>query len=167
MKNTLVKSNSSLKQSTTGGAQATIKVVVFAISNLNLAFRIENVYKVLNQAPVYGLGLNGVGIAHLGDREVTVVDLHRQLFQSSIITQASKKSYLIVAQNSEGNLYGTPVAVVPALMEIPLSSIQVLPESYRQADILGCASHFCHIPQVEAPLTIFLLDVDQLVPTGQ
>ena len=163
MTNTLIKSTSSFKHFNTRDAVASLKVLVFAIDNLKLALRIENVYKVLNQTPVYGSGFNGVGIAHVGDREVTVVDLHRRLFQSSITNEASKAGYLIIAQNTQGELYGIPVAVVPALMEIPLSSIRVLPESYRHANILGFASHVAVIPKVEAPLTIFLLDVDQLL----
>ncbi len=162
MKNTLTKS--SLKQSNTRNDLASIKVLVFEMGNLKFALRIETAYKVLNQTPIYGTGLNGVGIANIGDREVTIVDLHRRLFQCSITNNSSKASYLIVTQNQEGELYGIPIAVVPALIAVPLSSIQVLPESYRNADLLGFASHFCHIPQEkEAPLTIFLLDVDQLL----
>ncbi len=164
MKNTLIKSQSSFKQSNTRDAVASLKVVVFAMGNLNLALRIENVYKVLNQTAVYGTGSNGLGIAHIDDREVIVVDLYRRLFEFSVINEASKKGYLIIAQNTKGELYGIPVAVVPALMEVPLSSIRVLPESYRHADILGFANHVCHITQEEQPLTIFLLDVEQLLP---
>lgn len=164
MKDTIINSKSlSFKQSNTRNAVASLKVVVFEMGSLKLALRIDTIYKVLNQAQVYGIGLNGLGIAHVGDREVTVVDLHRQLFQSSIINEASKKSYLLVVQNSAGELYGIPVAVVPALIEIPLSSIQVLPQSYRHANILGMATHFCYISQEEAPLTIFMLDVDKLL----
>jgi len=164
MKNTLINSKfHSLKHSNTRNAVASLKVVVFEMGNLNLALRIESVYKVLNQSPVYGIGLNGLGIAYVGDREVTVVDLHRRLFQSRIINEAFKKGYLIIVQNKEGQLYGIPVAAVPVLREIPLSKIQDLPESYRQANILGMASHFCYIPQAEASLMIFLLDVEQLL----
>lgn len=163
MKNTLIKAKSSFKQFNTPNAVASLKVLVFSIGNLKLAWRIENLYKVVNQTTVYGSGLNGVGIAYVGDREVTVVDLHRRLFQSTITNEASKAGYLIIAQNTQEQLYGIPVAVVPALMEVPLSSIRVLPESYRHADILGFASHVAVIAQVEAPLTIFLLDVEQVL----
>lgn len=163
MTNTLIKSTSNFKQINTRDAVASLKVLVFAIGNLKLALHIKNVYKVLNQTPVYGSGLNGVGIAHVGDREVTVVDLNQRLFQCSITNLASNAGYLIIFQNTQGELYGIPVAVVPALMAVPMSSIRVLPESYRHADILGFASHVAVIPQVEAPLTIFLLDVEQLL----
>lgn len=128
MKNTLIKSkSSSLRQSNTRDAVASLKVVVFEMGNLKLALRIESVYKVLNHTPVYGSGVNGVGIANVGDHEVIVVELHRRFF-------AAKGSYLIIVQNSKGELYGIPLIAVPVLMAIPLSSIQVLPESYRNAD---------------------------------
>lgn len=166
MKNTLVNSKSGFKQSNTSDAVATLKMLVFSMGDLNLALRVEDVYKVITLTQIYGMGINGVGIAHVGDRKVIVVDLHRRLFPYSITNEASKGRYLIIAQNREGESYGIPVAVVPALMEIPLSSIQVLPDAYRDADILGFASHFCHIPQVETPRTIFLLNVEQLLPVA-
>ena len=162
--NTLIASKShKLKHSNPRNAVASIKALVFEMGNINLALRIETVYKVLNQTPVYGRGNNGLGIAPVGDREITVVDLHQRLFQSRIKNAESHKGYLIITQNRNGEFYGIPVAVVPALMEIPLSRIQVLPESYRDANILGMASHFCHIPKGEASVMIFLLDVEQLL----
>ncbi len=164
MKNTLIQSKShSLKHSNIGDAVASLKVVVFEIGNLNFAVRIETVYKVMHQTPVYARELNGLRIAHVGDREIIVVDLHRRLFHSRITADASKKGYLIIVKNREGKLCGIPVAVVPALMELPLSKIQVVPESYHQANILAIASHFCYIPQAEASMIIFVLDVEQLL----
>lgn len=164
MKNVLTTSkHHSLKRSNTRDAVTSFKMVVFEIGNLNLALRVETVYKVLNQPQVYGSGLNGLGIAHVGAHKVTVVDLHWRLFQSGIINEVSKKGYLIIVQSRDGELYGIPVAVVPALKEVSLSKIQVLPESYRHANILGIASHFCQIPQGEASMMIFLLDVEQLL----
>lgn len=164
MEKTLTNSKSlNFKKSNFTDAVASLKVIFFKTGNVNLALRIETVYKVLNQAPVYGSGNNKVGIAHIGDREVTVVDLDEQLFNPNINNQASNKHYLVIAQNSKGELYGIPVAEVPVLREIPLSSIRVLPESYRHADILGLASHVAVIPDVEPPVTVFMLDVEQML----
>ena len=162
MNNTLIKAKPSSKQSNSRDTKSFLKVVVFSIGNLKLALRIETAYKVLNQTPVYGIGSSGVGIANVGDRDVTVVDLHRQLFRSSNVSEGVNKGYLLIIQNKAGELYGIPVAGVPALMELPLANIRVLPQSYRHADVFGFATHVCHIPQAEA-LTIFLLDVDQML----
>ena len=165
MKNSLIKSTSqSLKHSNTRNAVTSLKVVVFGINNLNFGLRIETVYKVLHQTPVYSSGLNSVGIAHIGDREITVVDLHRRLFQSSMTNQTQQGVYLIVVQNTDGELYGIPVEAAPALMDVPFSTIRALPESYRHADTLGIASSVAVIPQTDGtPLTLFLVDVEQIL----
>lgn len=141
-------------------AAPSLKVLVFSMGSLNLALRVELVYKVLNSTPIYGSGVNGVGIVHMGDREVTVLNLQQRLFQSSNTNENYKQGYLIVIQNTVGELYGIPVETVPALMDVPLSSIRVLPESFRNADTLGIASHVAVICQLETNLTLFLLDVD-------
>ena len=167
MKNAVVRSKlQSWKHSQAQAAVESTKVIVFGIGDVNLALPVSSLYKVVNQVPIYGSGLNGVGIAHIGDREVTVVDLQRQLFQSSHPTDANnpnKGSYLVIFKNPQGSLYGIPVAVVPTLMELPQSSIRVLPEAYRHADVFGFATHVAVISETEPPMTIFLLDVNQLL----
>ena len=140
-----------------------IKLVVFGIGSLNLALHIESVQKVINYATVYSSGLNHVGVAHLGDREITVIDLHKRLFKSSHKESGSGK-YFIIAKNSIGEQFGIVVAATPTLIDVPLSKIRALPESYRRADTLEIASHVTIIPQAAASLTVFLLDADRLVP---
>jgi purine-binding chemotaxis protein CheW len=164
MKNTLIKSKSrGSRQSNAHAAVATVKVIVFEIGSINMALHITNIYKVLDRTSIYGKGLNGVGIAHVGDREVTVVDLHRRLFQSCLLDDASKNGYLMIVKNSQDELYGIPVAAVPTLMEVPISNIRVLPESYRHADTFGFATHVAVISELEPPMTIFLLDIEHLL----
>ena len=142
-----------------------LKLVVFGIGSLTLALPIEFVNKVVNQTRVYSSGLNHMGIAHLGDSEITIIDLHRRLFKSEQTSQSGKGSYLIITKNTLGEIFGIPVTETPALMDLPLSLIRVLPESYRRADTLEIASHVAVIPQETEPLTVFLLDVDRLLPT--
>jgi len=142
-----------------------LKLIVFKIGSLNLALRIESVYKVVDRTPVYSSGLNHVGVAHMGDREVTVVDLNWQFFKTSSISDSG--GYLAIVQSTRGEFYGIPVASTPALMEVPLSRFRVLPEAYRRADTLEVASHVAVIPQHETPLTVFLLDVELLLPRFQ
>lgn len=144
-----------------------LKLVVFSMGGLNLALRIESVYKVVNHTPVYSSGLNHVGVSHMGEREVTVVDLYWRFFKGSQTHELSSTGYLVIVKNTTGELYGIPVAETPVLIEVPLSMIRVLPESYRRADTLEVASHVAVIPQEGAPLTVFLLDVDLLLPIFQ
>jgi chemotaxis signal transduction protein len=153
--------------------KAALKLIVFSIGNLHFALRIESVYKVVERTPVYSSGLNHVGVAHMGDslrdssgsREVTVVDLNWQFFQSSSISESG--GYLVIVQNTTDEFYGIPVANTPALMEVPLSMFRVLPDAYRRADTLEVASHVAVIPQGGVPLTVFLLDVQLLLPVFQ
>ncbi|MES1021824.1 chemotaxis protein CheW [Gloeocapsa sp. BRSZ] len=160
MKNAFINSRLySLKHSHSQSTVKSQKIVVFSMGNIHLALPSDAVYKVTNQMPVYGTGFNGVGLAHLGDRQITIVELHRRFF-------TAKGKYLIIAENKAGELYGIPVASVPTLMDVPLSRIQVLPDSYRHADLLAIATHVCHIPQADTLLTVFLLDVDQLLPSS-
>lgn len=144
-----------------------LKLIVFGMGSLNLALPIQSVYKVVNHTPIYSSGLKPVGVAHLGDGEVTVVDLYRQFFKASPFKESDRDSYLVIVKNTTGELYGIPVPETPILQEVPLSQIRVLPESYRRADTLGVASHVAVIPQEVAPFTIFLLDVDLLLPFFQ
>ena len=156
--------NHTSQQSNTRGEAASLKIVVFQVGNLNLAFPAKNVYRVL-KTPTYGGGSNSVGIVHIGEQGISVLDLHRRLFQSSITNQEGY--HLVVAENKAGELYGIPTTVVPALRVLPLASIQVLPDSYRHTNILGMASHYCHISGTEEQsMTIFLLDIDRLLVSG-
>lgn len=144
-----------------------LKFIVFGMGELNLALRIESVHKVVNHAPVYSSGSNHIGVTHLADTEVTVVDLHKRFFKSSLLDNSEQKGYLVIVKNTVGELYGIPVVETPTLIEVPSTMIRVLPESYRRADTLEVASHVAVIPQAEATLTIFLLDVDLLLPIFQ
>ncbi|NEP62227.1 MAG: chemotaxis protein CheW [Symploca sp. SIO2G7] len=144
-----------------------LKLLVFGMGNLNLALPIKSVHKILKYTPVYGSGVQPVGVTHLGDSEVTVVDLHRRFFKSSQTDVFNSSRYLVIVRNTTGELYGIPVADTPLLMEVPSSQIRILPESYRRADTLDVASHVAVIPQETTPLTVFLLDVDLLLPIFQ
>lgn len=168
MNNQLIPFNSS--ESTLARNRQTaslLKLVVFNMGSLHLALRIDSVYKVVNHSSTYGSGIGAVGVTHLGNSEITVVDLHRRFFRSNPINSSNFSAYLVVVQNTTKELYGIPVADTPALMEVPLSMIRVLPESYRCADTLDVASHVAVIPQDGASLTVFLLDVDRLLPIFQ
>ena len=144
-----------------------LKLVIFGMGNLHLALPIKSVYKVVNHTTVYSNGLKPIGVTHLGESEVTVVDLHQQFFQSSQSNHSPSGNYLVMVKNTIGELYGIPVADSPLVIEVPLSGIRVLPESYRRANTLHLASHVAVIPQEGAPLTVFLLDVDRLLPIFQ
>jgi purine-binding chemotaxis protein CheW len=147
-----------------GQSSRSLKLLIFSIGKLNLALPVEIVKKVLDSAPVYGSGLNHMGIARIDDHEITVVDLHKRLFHVSQQLSSDSRVYTIVARNSVGESFGILVGQTPTLQDVSLSQIRALPASYRRADTLEIASHVTVIAQKEESLTVFLLDPDRLVP---
>lgn len=143
-------------------SQEEMKVISFAIGKLNCAIHLFSVYKVVNSTRLYGKDNNWVNIMHVGDREIVILDLRRRLFPNESIDLPTERVYVIVLQNAQGDLYGIPVTGIPAIMQIPIEQIRVLPETFRQANALGIASHVAVIPQGEGSLTLFLLDVELL-----
>lgn len=141
-----------------------LKLIVFTLDRLNLAFPVEYVDKVIKQKQIQGSGINQFGIASLNEQQVTVIDLYRRVFQSEQPSNDFTDVYLVIVKNSKDELYGVAVKKTPVLRDVPLSRIRVLPESYRRLDTLDIASHVVVIPQETETLTIFLLDVDLLLP---
>ncbi|PSB05149.1 chemotaxis protein CheW [Merismopedia glauca] len=147
--------------------QQNLKVIVFAIGSLNCGINIFSIYKVVNSTRLYGDDNNWVSMMHIGDREVTILDLRRRLFPHEPVEFPSGQIYVIILQNSQGDLYGIPVSGIPSLMDIAVEQVRVLPESFRQANALGIASHVAIVPQSSESLTLFLLDVEFILDLEQ
>ncbi len=165
MNNHFLRSHHSSPSQCQQQAEHSLQFVIFEVGNLKLAVPTQLTYKVATYKVVYSSGLNPVGVTHIDNLEVTVIDLHRRLFKSNQANEFSPDNCLIIVQNLAGELYGIPTTKAPTLMEIPLSMIRALPESYRYADTLEIASHVAVIPQETSTLTLFLLDVEQLCRT--
>lgn len=141
----------------------TTKLLLFRVGQLFLAVHVVFVVKVLRYLPVHGSGLSYMGVAHLGQEDIAVVDLHRRLFHVSQQVQSGTNGYLILCKNSEGEFFGIWVGETPTLVDVAVSQIRVLPESYRTHDTLEIASHVTLIQDKEQSLTVFVLEVDRLV----
>jgi purine-binding chemotaxis protein CheW len=133
------------------------------VGSLHLALSVNAVKKVLRYIPVYSSGLNHFGVANVDGKEVTVIDLHQRLFKTPQSQISGQNGYLILAKNSQGESFATWVSNTPALQDVSLSSIRVLPESYRRSDTLAIASHVLALTDKDHTLTVFLLDVDRLL----
>lgn len=142
-----------------------IKLLVFTIKNLHAGLHIDTVQKVVNYSTVYSSGLNDYGVVNLDNQEVTVIDLHKRLFNTPQSLSETGKKYLLLAQNTVAETFAILITETPSLYDISLDNIRALPASYRQADTLKIASHVTVISQENQPdLTIFILDPDELVP---
>jgi purine-binding chemotaxis protein CheW len=127
------------------------------LRQLNLGARIESVHKILSQTAIYSSGQTIVGVAHIGDREVTIFDLHRQIFN----TELPNAGYIVVLKTTDQELVGIPVSDAPMLVEVTATEIRQLPTRYRLMDILGLASHVVRVDTEVGPQTVFLLDTDR------
>ncbi len=142
-------------------AETNISVLAFAIGNINFAVPVEAIAKVQKYTNIFSSGLNHMGVAHIDDREVTILDLQRRLFHTSAIDTVNYKGYLILIDTPIGEQFGIPVLIMPKFIKVPLSAIRVLPETYRRSDTLGIASHVAVLP--ESGLTVFMLDPEKLL----
>ena len=141
-----------------------LKLLVFDIGKLTLALPILQVQKIVRHNPLHGSGLSYVNLTHLGDREVAVVDLHQKLFKVSLPESPKHKGYFIITKNITGEPLGILVSKSPALIDVAINQIRLIPDSYRRADTLEIASHVAVIPQDdETSETIFILDLKRLV----
>jgi purine-binding chemotaxis protein CheW len=141
-----------------------IKLLVFEIGKLTLALPILQVQKVIKHQPIHGSGLSHVNLTHLEDQEVAIVDLHQKLFKISQSQISSTTGYFIISKNITGEPLGIRVTEAPTLIDVPVTKIRLIPDSYRRADTLAIASHVVVIPQKnDTSLTIFVLDLKRLV----
>ncbi|MDJ0687446.1 MAG: chemotaxis protein CheW [Xenococcaceae cyanobacterium MO_188.B32] len=141
-----------------------LKLLVFEVDKLTLALPIEQTKKVVKYTSVHGSGLNHINLAHLDDREVTIVDLEQKLFKHSQAERNNFDGYFIITKDVMGESIGILVSKMPILIDVPLSQIRLLPNSYRHSDTLEIASHVTLITQKNKPaVTIFIVDLDRLI----
>ncbi|MDJ0579564.1 chemotaxis protein CheW [Crocosphaera sp.] len=139
------------------------KLLIFQIGTLHLALPVESVKKITHYTPMEGSGTTALGLIYVDEKEMTAIDLHQRLFR---VPQPEKegRQFLILAKNSIDELFGILVPQTPSMLDLPISQIRMLPDSYRRGDTLEIASHVTRIEDNEQLLTVFILDVDRLVP---
>lgn len=130
------------------------------VGKLALACRIETVYKVINRSQIYSSGLGPTGLTHADDHTLVVIDLHRKLFNVSI---TDEPGYFVIIKSHVGHLVAIPVTTAPNLMDVQCDQIRLLPQTYRQSDTLGIASHVAVVPNEEKTLTLFIIDENALI----
>jgi len=137
------------------------KLIVFPIGALRLSVPMDNISRVINCPKIYSSGLNAAGVTTVGDRELTIIDLHQQLFACPAPADPDRPGYLVLTPGPSGEMIGIPTPETPMLLEVPADQIRELPQSYRQADTLWVASHMLRTPLEEGGelQSIFVLDM--------
>jgi purine-binding chemotaxis protein CheW len=141
-----------------------LKLLIFQVGKLYVALSVDFVKKIVKGAEIYSSGTTEVGMTQINDQNITVIDLHRRLFKQSQTLEQMTEPFLILAKNTIDEVFGILVGETPTLIDVSLSQIRVLPDSYRRSDTLEIATHVTKIQQNEQMLTVFILDVDKLVP---
>ena len=147
-----------------------VKLLTFPIGKLHLALPVDKVKKIQKYHPLHGSGISHVSLTHLGDLEVTVVDLHQKLFNTSPDDLCDDGGYFIISrplsqeESPVSECLGIRVTESPSLLDAPLESIRSLPSSYRNADTLKIASHVAVVKsETGVEQTIFIIDLQCLI----
>jgi chemotaxis signal transduction protein len=138
------------------------KFIVFQVADYLLALPISNVLKVVI-SPANSKSLTAMGLMQLGKYMIKFLDLHQQLNSSGLANRVEHLSFIVVAHDSQGELYGFSVDEPPDLVELPKDTIRSLPKSSSHSQpMIEMVSHVAVISQKEVLKTIFLLDLTRI-----
>ncbi len=148
-----------------------LRVLMFSLSKTVsestehfFALPVEGVLKVIPCPPINWAVGTGLGMTDLGSNNVTTLDLAHQFFpETSTVTNSYPFLILLKTRTSEQS--GIPVAGLPILTDIPLSTIRPVSSSYRQVAKIDFASHMAILSDTEnkKSLKIFLLGMDNII----
>ncbi|WP_017315449.1 chemotaxis protein CheW [Mastigocladopsis repens] len=137
--------------------------IVFKIADYLLALPISNVLKVVNFSAANSKRLTTIGLVQLGKYMIKVLDLHQQLDLGGLPHECDNPSFIVVAHDSQGELYGISVNEPPDIVELPPETIRSLPKSSSHGKpIIEMVSHVAVLSQEDVTKTIFLLDLKRI-----
>ncbi len=157
---------------------ATFKVIILPIANYLFAIPMSMVLQVRRCPPDLRNSPVDAEPTNLDDRPVLVLNLQLRLEQSSASSSQSSSQYaitsrrragspldqfLVLTQSRTGELCGLRVDRLPDMLDLPVSTVQALPESYRQNNLQGLAKYVAIIPKGEKKMVIYLLELEQLL----
>lgn len=150
----------------------TLKLIIFKLKaeadpnaalepiSLYLGVPIEQVARIVRYGAVHGSGQTLAGVATVGEQQVTILDLRQTVF----CVPSQQTNFLVILKSAAAELIGIPVAQSPALVDVPIADLRILPATYRQLDTLGMASHVSVAEtEEEGRQTIFLLDLEKVL----
>ena len=165
-----------------------LRVIVFKIAKYWLALPMKVVLNVRDFPSNIKESSRDNRLIHLDNRTLTLLPLKPilvkpskaklTLAQSLDKTAAVTKSpidlssvgeFLIIVKTPRGEACAIPVDKLPTMIDLPLSTIQKLPDSYSQSYLLGMANYVAvwQLPKGQSTrkegekLTIFLLDLER------
>lgn len=170
---------STLDYQTQSPNSSKVTLLIFSIDKLTLALPVEQIQKVTKYTTLYGSGQSYVNLTHIGEQQITIVDLHQKLFKIKhdelypdggyfILTKPRPITVIKEGKKTNHNFMketlGIRAVEAPLLIDVPISEIRLLPNSYRYSDTLEIASHVAITSQEnQKTQTIFILDLERLI----
>lgn len=127
-----------------------------------MALPIADVLKVINCPVGDNHGLRSMGLVQLGRHTIRVFDWHEELNSNSLSTLTNRKSFLLIARTSYGELCAIVVDEPPNLVELPLDLMRSIPQSESRSSVFKLVSYAAVVSHNEMATTIFLLDLMRL-----
>jgi chemotaxis signal transduction protein len=139
---------------------ATTKILVFSLGELHLALRLEGVQKVIKMPQIFKSGDKFLGITQFENRDVIVLDLHRQIYG---VSAPHQKGHLIIVRAVE-NTFGLAVGTLPTMLDVPQTAFCAVSDDFREQDSLGIAESIVEVALHKHQNTMaFLLDSSLLL----
>lgn len=150
-------------------AEVALRAIVFNISDYIFGLPVGAVQKIIICPPITNPIQEGIAIVNLGSQTATVLDL-RYKFAENITeetTTAIQRRFLILIATKQDHPCGIIVDRAPVIQDIPASSIEPIPPSYREVKQFNFASHLATLPSLETgnkadPVNIFLLGMEDI-----
>jgi purine-binding chemotaxis protein CheW len=141
-------------------SQESVRVITFMIANQVLALPMNAIVKVVSCPPQMISSTNSIELFHFGQRAITVLNLHKHFAQT---LEVASGKFLVVTQMKQKELYAFLVDTPPDLIDLPVSTIRQIPESYRHGHALSIASCVAVLPQEEGSTSIFIIEIEQAI----
>jgi len=165
-----------------------VRVIVFKIAKYWLALPMKVVLKVRNFPSNIKESSRDNRLINLDNRTLTLLPLKpilvkpskaklplaKRLQETATVTKyptelSNVGEFLIIVKTPGGEACAIPVDKLPTMIDLPLSTIQKLPDSYSQSYLLGMANYVAVWQLLKGKatgkqaekLTIFLLDLER------
>ncbi|HEY9703416.1 MAG TPA: chemotaxis protein CheW [Allocoleopsis sp.] len=145
-------------------AENTRQMLVFQLQKEWFAIPIELVKQVVVLKEIYGdPAQNGISLTLYQNKEILVVDVGKRIFPQGKNTEdvkSDEQKYLIILENSQGEIVGLPIDSTPSLKRVPDSAFNPLPSGYISEGNIQCVSNLMIESDEQKPY--FLIDVEML-----
>ncbi|NEO01805.1 MAG: hypothetical protein F6K50_42415 [Moorea sp. SIO3I7] len=157
-----------------------VQIIVFKIAKYWLALPMKVVLKVRDFSSNIRESTRDNRLIHLDNRTFPLlplkpilvkpskakVALGQGLGETAAVRQfpidlSNVGEFLIIVQTPGGDACAIPVDRLPTMIDLPLSTIRKLPDSYSQTYLLGMANYFAVWQSEADKLSIFLLDLER------